>query len=97
MQFGIFHLFTNIFSVLQFENSSIVFCPDYLYYQGTSYVVTDTTVTFSSNCVEVKGSTMNEDSGAFYVRFEVEDIFQIQARLSGRVSFIITHFRASGV
>ncbi|XP_069147622.1 probable ubiquitin-like-specific protease 2B isoform X7 [Solanum lycopersicum] len=67
-----------------FENSSIVFCPDYLYYQGTSYVVTDTTVTFSSNCVEVKGSTMNEDSGAFYVRFEVEDIFQIQARLSGR-------------
>ncbi|XP_069147621.1 probable ubiquitin-like-specific protease 2B isoform X6 [Solanum lycopersicum] len=70
--------------MVMFENSSIVFCPDYLYYQGTSYVVTDTTVTFSSNCVEVKGSTMNEDSGAFYVRFEVEDIFQIQARLSGR-------------
>ncbi|KAL3353637.1 hypothetical protein AABB24_018387 [Solanum stoloniferum] len=67
-----------------FENSPIVFCPDYLYYQGTSYVVTDTTVTFSSNCVEVKGSTMNEDSGAFCIRFEVEDIFQIQPRLSGR-------------
>ncbi|KAK6775592.1 hypothetical protein RDI58_026593 [Solanum bulbocastanum] len=67
-----------------FENSPIVFCPDYLYYQGTSYVVTDTTVTFSSNCVEVKGSTMNEDSGAFCIRFEVEDIFQIQPRLSGK-------------
>ncbi|KAJ8541652.1 hypothetical protein K7X08_002468 [Anisodus acutangulus] len=67
-----------------FENERIVFCPDYLYYGGTSYTVTDTTVTFSSNCVEVKGSTMNENSGTFCIHFEVEDIFQIQPRLSGR-------------
>lgn len=67
-----------------FENSPIVFCPDYLYYRGKSYMMTDTTVTFSSNCLEVKGSIMNENSGAFCIRFEVEDIFQIQARLSGR-------------
>ncbi|KAK4359006.1 hypothetical protein RND71_021235 [Anisodus tanguticus] len=70
--------------LLPFENERIVFCPDYLYYGGTSYSVTDTTVTFSSNCVEIKGSTMNENSGTFCIRFEVEDIFQIQPRLSGR-------------
>ncbi|XP_060198215.1 probable ubiquitin-like-specific protease 2B isoform X2 [Lycium barbarum] len=67
-----------------FENKPIVFYPDYLYYRGTSYAVTDATVTFSSNCVEVKGSTMNENSGAFCILFEVEDIFQIQPHLSGR-------------
>ncbi|CAN4119552.1 unnamed protein product [Withania somnifera] len=67
-----------------FGNKPIIFCPDYLYYPGTSYAVTDATVTFSRNCVEVKSSTMNENSGAFCIRFEVEDIFQIQPRLSGR-------------
>ncbi|KAF3644482.1 putative deacetylvindoline O-acetyltransferase-like [Capsicum annuum] len=67
-----------------FENKPIIFCPDYLYYQGISYAVIDTTVTFSSDCVEVKGSTMNENSGAFCIRFEVEDIFRIQPRLSRR-------------
>ncbi|XP_070055995.1 probable ubiquitin-like-specific protease 2B isoform X4 [Nicotiana tomentosiformis] len=67
-----------------FENKPIVFCPDYLYYRGTSYAVTDTTVTFSSNCVEVKGSTMNGNSETSCIRFGVEDIFQIQSHLSGR-------------
>lgn len=83
------------FSILQFENKPIVFCPDYLYYRGTSYAVTDTTVTFSSNCVEVKGSTMNGNSETSCIRFGVEDIFQIQSHLSGRVSFIVIHFGAS--
>ncbi|XP_019232591.1 PREDICTED: probable ubiquitin-like-specific protease 2B [Nicotiana attenuata] len=67
-----------------FENKPIVFCPDYLYYRGTSYAVTDTTVTFSSNCVEVKGSTLNGNSETSCIRFGVEDIFQIQSHLSGR-------------
>lgn len=60
-----------------------VLCPDYVVYRGR--YCTESVLTFTSSCVELKGSTSDGNEGTFSFQWGIDDIVNIDSQWSERV------------
>nr|XP_043640297.1 probable ubiquitin-like-specific protease 2B isoform X2 [Erigeron canadensis] len=68
----------------------VVFYPDHMVYHH-SYS-TDCVLTFTSNCIEIEGSTLDGDGKTFKLQWGVQDIHQIRSHYYEMVNVAIVTF-----
>ncbi|KAI8548395.1 hypothetical protein RHMOL_Rhmol07G0270800 [Rhododendron molle] len=68
-----------------------VLCPDYVLYRGR--YCTESVLTFTSSCVELKGSTSDGNEGTFSFQWGIDDIVNIDSQWSERLRVAIVILR----
>ncbi|KAG5541885.1 hypothetical protein RHGRI_021650 [Rhododendron griersonianum] len=68
-----------------------VLCPDYVVYRGR--YCTESVLTFTSSCVELKGSTSDGNEGTFSFQWGIDDIVNIDSRWSERLRVAMVKLR----
>ncbi|KAE9458848.1 hypothetical protein C3L33_09241, partial [Rhododendron williamsianum] len=68
-----------------------VLCPDYVLYRGR--YCTESVLTFTSSCVELKGSTSDGNEGTFSFQWGIDDIVNIDSRWSERLRVAVVKLR----
>lgn len=64
-------------------NMAVTCHPDYVAYRDN--YCTESTLTFSSSCITIKGSTAYGNQGSFSFNWEIDDIVGIESQWCGRV------------
>ncbi|XP_028088703.1 probable ubiquitin-like-specific protease 2A isoform X3 [Camellia sinensis] len=62
------------------DRNAVVVCPDYIVYCGR--FCTESVLIFSSNCIEVKGSTTYRNDRTFNFQWGIDDIVDIESQWS---------------
>ncbi|KAL7245537.1 hypothetical protein ACSBR2_000799 [Camellia fascicularis] len=62
------------------DRNAVVVCPDYIVYRGR--FCTEFVLIFSSNCIEVKGSTTYRNDTTFNFQWGIDDVVDIESQWS---------------